>query len=72
MLYSQVTGGAYKKICVKYQRSVKWEMAAFNINKSHILHVGSKNIKNSYEMLSVKMKSIHSVKDLYVTVASNL
>ncbi len=51
--------------------SVKWDMP-FNINKCQILQVGSRNIKKGYEMCGVKIKSIHSVKDLGVTVASNL
>ncbi len=38
--------------------SVKWGMH-FNINKSQILHVGSRNVKKKYEMLSVKIKSVH-------------
>ncbi len=50
--------------------SVKWEMP-FNINKCHILQVGSRNIKD-YELCGVKIKSVYSVKDLGVTVASNL
>ncbi len=51
--------------------SVKWELA-FNINKCLIQQVGSRNIKNDYEMRSVKIKNVHSVKDLDVTVTSNL
>ncbi len=50
--------------------SVKWEMP-FNINKCQILQFGSRNIKD-YEMCGLKIKSVHSVKDLRVTVASNL
>ncbi len=44
----------------------------FNINKCQILQVGSRNIMNEYEMRGVKIKSLHSVKDLGVTVTSNL
>ncbi len=51
--------------------SVKREMP-FNINKCQILQVGSRNIKTDYEMCGVKIKSVHSVKDLDVTVTSNL
>ncbi len=36
------------------------------------MQVGSRNIKNDYEMCSVKIKSVRSVKDLGVTVTSNL
>ncbi len=43
----------------------------FNMNKCQILLVGSRNIKD-YEMRGVKHKSVHSVKDLGVTVTSNL
>ncbi len=50
--------------------SVKWEIR-FNINKCQILQVGSRNIKKDYEMYG-KIKSVHSVKDLGVTIASNL
>ncbi len=42
-----------------------------NINKWQILQVGSRNIKKDYEMCGVKIKSVHSFKDLGVTVASN-
>ncbi len=51
--------------------SVESEMP-FNINKYQILQVGSRNIKNDYEMHGAKTKSIQSVKDLGVTVTSNL
>ncbi len=51
--------------------SVKWEML-FNMNKCQALQVGSRNIKKDYEMCGVQIKSVHSVKDLGVTVASNL
>ncbi len=44
----------------------------FNINKCQILQVGSRNIKNDYEMRGVKIKRVHSVQDLGVTVTSNL
>ncbi len=51
--------------------SVKWEMS-ININKYQILRVGSRNIKNVYDMRGVRIKSVHSVKDLGVSVTSNL
>ncbi len=44
----------------------------FNINKCQILQVGSRNIKKDCEMCSVKTERVHLVKDLGVTVASNL
>ncbi len=44
----------------------------FNINKCQILQVGSRSIKNDYEVRGVKIKCVHSVKDLGVSVASNL
>ncbi len=50
---------------------MKGEMS-FNLNKYQILQVGSRNIKNDYEMRRFKIKSVHLVKDLGVTVASNL
>ncbi len=37
-----------------------------------MLQVGSRNIKNDYEMRGVKIKSVHSVKGFGVTVISNL
>ncbi len=43
-----------------------------NINKCQILQVGSRNIKSDYEMRGVIIESVHSLKDLGVTVASNL
>ncbi len=50
--------------------SVTWEMH-FNISKCQIQQVGSRNIKNNNEMRGIKVKSVHSVKDLRVTVTSN-
>ncbi len=44
----------------------------FHINKCQILQAGSRSIKNDYEMRGVKIKSVHSVKDLGVTVTFNL
>ncbi len=44
----------------------------FNINKCKILQVGSRNMKNDYEMSGIKIKSNYSVKDLAVSVTSNL
>ncbi len=50
--------------------SEKWEMPC-NINQCQILHIGSINRKTDYEMCGVK-KTVQSVKDLGVTVSSNL
>ncbi len=44
----------------------------FDTNKCQVLLAGSGNIKNDYEMRGVEIKSVHSVKDLGVTVTSNL
>ena len=44
----------------------------FNINKCHILQVGTRNKKFDYEMNGVKLESVQCVKDLGVTVASSL
>ncbi len=44
----------------------------FDINMCQILQVGSRNIKKDYEMCGVKIESVHSVKDIGVTVASNV
>ncbi len=43
-----------------------------NINEWQILQVVSRNIKNDYEMRGAKFKTVQSVKDVGVTVASNL
>ena len=51
--------------------SEKWEMP-FNINKCQILHVGSRNKKFDYDLCDEKLKSAQSVKDLGITVESNL
>ncbi len=45
--------------------SAKWEMP-FIIKKCRILQVKSRNIKNDYEMRGVKIKIVHSFKDLGV------
>ncbi len=44
----------------------------FNVNKCHILHVGTRNRKFDYEMNGVKLDSVQCVKDLGVSTASNL
>ncbi len=43
-----------------------------NVNKCHILHVGTRNQKFDYEMNGVKFDSVQCVKDLGVSIASNL
>ncbi len=49
----------------------KWEMP-FNVNKSHILQLGTRNHKYEYERTGVKLESVQCVKDLGVTITSNL
>ncbi len=44
----------------------------FNVKECHILQVGTRNIKYDYEMSGKKLESVHCVKDLGVTVTSNL
>ncbi len=44
----------------------------FNVNKCHILHVGTRNQKPDYEINGVKLDSVHCVKDLGVSISSNL
>ena len=51
--------------------SERWEMP-FNINKCHILQVGTRNHKFEYEMSGIKLQSVESVKDLGVTISSSL
>ncbi len=51
--------------------SEKWDILLY-MNKCQILHIGSKNRKMDYEISGVKIKSVVSVKDLGVTVTSNL
>ncbi len=45
---------------------------SFNVNKCHILHVGTRNYKSDYEMNGVKLDSVQCVKDLGVSIASNI
>ncbi len=51
--------------------SERWEMP-FNVKKCHILQVGTRNLKYDYEMCDKKLKSVHCVKDLAVTIMLNL
>ncbi len=51
--------------------SQRWEMP-FNINKCHILQVGTRNKKIQYEMNGTKLESVQWVKDLGVSVAFSL
>ncbi len=41
----------------------------FNVNKRHILKVGTRNLKYDYEMRGEKLKSVQCVKDFCVTTA---
>ena len=51
--------------------SKRWEMP-FNVNKCHILQIGTRNQKFEYEMNGVKLESVQCVKDLGVMIASSL
>ncbi len=53
------------------QWSKRGEMP-FNVNKCHILHVGTRNQKFDYEMNGVKLDSVRCVNDLGVSIPSNL
>ncbi len=44
----------------------------FNVNKCHILHVGTRNKKFDYEMHGVKLYSVQCVKYLGASIASTL
>ncbi len=44
----------------------------FDVNKCHILQVGTRNQKFDYEMNDSKIESVQCLKDLGVTVASSL
>ncbi len=44
----------------------------FNVNICHILQVGTRNKKYEYELGVVKLESVRCVKDLGVTMTSNL
>ncbi len=43
-----------------------------NVNKCHILYVGTRNQKFDYEMNGVNLDSVQCVKDLGVSITSNL
>ncbi len=45
---------------------------SFYVNKCHILQVGTRNLKNEYEMNGTKLESVQCVKDLGVSVVSSL
>ncbi len=47
-----------------------WEMT-FNVNKCHILQVGTRKQKYHYEMNGVKIESIKCVENFGVTIVSN-
>ncbi len=51
--------------------SERWEMT-FNVNKCHILRIGTRNQKSEYEMNDIKLESVQCVKDLHITFASSL
>ncbi len=43
-----------------------------NAKKYHIVQVGTRNLKYDYEMSGEKHESVHCVKDLGVTITSDL
>ncbi len=45
---------------------------SFNANRCHILHVGTRNQNYDYEMNGVKLDNVQCVKDIGVSIASNL
>ncbi|MCP3679103.1 MAG: reverse transcriptase family protein [Gammaproteobacteria bacterium] len=51
--------------------SEKWQMP-FNINKCQLLLVGSANKKYKYKMMGNNIESVSQVRDLGVTITSNL
>ncbi len=51
--------------------SQRWKMP-FNVNKCHILQVGTRNKEFDFEMNGVKLEIIPCVKDLGVSISSNL
>ncbi len=53
------------------QWSERWKMP-FNVNKCHILHVGTRNQKFDYKMNGVKLDSVQCVKHVGISITSNL
>ena len=51
--------------------SEDWQMS-FNIDKCHVLHIGSHNPNFDYEMSNAKVKSVNEEKDLGVIISKNL
>ncbi len=51
--------------------TARWEMP-FNVTKCHSLQVGKRYLKYDYETSGDKLESVHCVKDLGVTITSNL
>ncbi len=51
--------------------SARWEIP-FNVKKCHILQEGTRNRKYDYETSAEKLEGVHCVKDLCVTITSNL
>ncbi len=50
--------------------SERWEIP-FNVNKCHILQIGTRNQKFEYEMNGTKFESVQCVKDLGITIPSS-
>ncbi len=51
--------------------SQRWEMP-FNVNKCHILQVGTRNQKSEYGINATKFESVQCIKELCVKIASIL
>ncbi len=60
--------GGLRKISEWSQR---WGMP-FNVNKCHILQVGTRNQKFDYKMNGTKIESVECVKDLGITIVCSL
>ncbi len=45
---------------------------SFNVNKCHIIHVEKRNKKFDYEVNSVNLDSVQCIKDLGVSIGSNI
>ncbi len=57
-----------RKISERFER---WKIP-FNVNKCHILHMGTSSQDCDYEMNGVKLDSVQYIKDLGVSITSNL
>lgn len=54
-----------------WEWSIRWGMA-FNVKKCHVMHIGRKNERNSYELGGLKLGAVDSERDVGVIITDDM